>query len=87
MEKPKTSQSGVQVNVNPDTTPILYTDRVFISVNTYGLTFDVTQKVGSGARIVARIGMSREHAKHFTQELGKLLLITEQPAPKGKSKN
>ena len=66
------------VNINVDTTPILYTDRIFISINQFGVVFDITQKTGNQTRIVARIGMSREHAKKITSELGKMLAVTEQ---------
>ena len=65
------------ININPDTTPILYTDRIFITINQFGVVFDVSQKTGNQTRIVARIGMSREHAKKLTTDLGKLLAVTE----------
>lgn len=72
-------QQGMNVNVNLDTTPIFYTDSVFITTNQDGVTFDVMQRLGSTnqVRIVSRIGMSREHAKKFVVELSKLLEITE----------
>jgi len=76
-DKDKKSTTPVAVNINLDTTPILYTDSIFMSVNPYGLTLDITQKVGDQVRIVSRIGMSREHAKRFVTELGKLLAMTE----------
>ncbi len=67
------------VDVNLDTTPILYTDNVFMSTNDYGVILDVAQKLGptNKMRIVSRIGMSREHAKKLVNELGKLLAMTE----------
>ena len=65
-------------NINPDTTPILYTDRIFITINQFGVVFDVSQKTGNQTRIVARIGMSREHAKKIASELSKMLAVTEQ---------
>jgi len=81
----------VAVNINLDTTPIFYTDSIFITANPDGLVFDVMQKLGNTnqARIVSRIGMSREHAKKFAGELGKLLAITEGQGGTGgkKSKN
>lgn len=67
----------VSLNINLDTTPILYTDNIFMTVNKFGLILDVGQKVGDQIRIVARLGMSREHAKKFVTELGKLLVVTE----------
>ncbi len=76
-EKDEKKDKALAVNINLDTTPILYTERVFMSVNEYGLVLDITQKIGDKARIVARIGMSREHAKQLVKELAKLLMITE----------
>ncbi len=75
---PQVSQN-VEVNVNLDTTPILYTDNVLMSLNEHGLTLDVCQKLGNTnqVRIVSRIGMSRDHAKKFVSELSKILAITE----------
>jgi len=72
-------QQQMNVNVNLDTTPIFYTDSIYISANPDGVTFDVMQRLGNTnqVRIVSRIGMSREHAKKFVVELSKLLEITE----------
>lgn len=81
-------QSGVNLNVNLDTTPILYTDSIFMTTNPDGVVLDITQRLGSTnqARIVARIGMSRDHAKRFVSELGKLLLTTEGTVQTGEKK-
>lgn len=81
----KKNDQEVAVNINLDTTPILYTDSVFITANPDGIVFDVLQRLGSTnqARIVSRIGMSREHAKKFASELSKLLAITEGQARTG----
>ena len=78
-EQQQGQQQGMNVNVNLDTTPIFYTDNVYISANPDGVVFDVMQRLGSTnqVRIVSRIGMSREHAKKFVIELSKLLEITE----------
>lgn len=56
--------SGVQVNVS-DKTPVLYTDSVFVTSSQYGVVFDFAQNMGSTNQqnIVARVGMSREHAR------------------------
>lgn len=72
---------NVSVSINPDTTPILYTDNILINVTEDGLVVDVTQRMGNVSRIVSRIGMSRSHAKKFAAEIGRLLALTE-----GKSK-
>jgi hypothetical protein len=81
---------NMSVNVNLDTTPILYTDNVFMTTNSDGLVLDFCQKLGStnNTRIVARIGMSREHAKKVATQLGKLLALTEGQSQTGtKEKN
>lgn len=69
----------MDVEVNLDTTPILYTDSVYMTTNPDGVVLDFTQRLGSTTkmRIVSRIGMSREHAKKMLSELGKLLAVTE----------
>lgn len=66
--KPPKSQSPAvapQVSINLDHTPILYTDNVVVTSNEDGVVFDFCQRVGSTpqVRVVARVGMSREHAK------------------------
>jgi hypothetical protein len=71
-------QITLNLSLNPDTTPILYTDEVHMSTNEFGLTLDIIQKMSMGeGRVVARIGMSREHARNLTEELGRLLILTE----------
>lgn len=69
----------MQINMNLDTTPILYTDNIFMTTNEDGMVMDFGQKVGpsSQMRIVSRIGMSRSHAKKFLKEMGNLLALTE----------
>lgn len=69
----------VQISVNLDTTPVLYTDNVNMTVNPDGVVLDVMQRLGptNQVRIVSRIGMSREHAKKFVTELGKLLAVAQ----------
>jgi hypothetical protein len=86
-----TTSDNMQVNVNIDTTPILYTDNILLHANEDGLTLDVCQKIGSSNqwRIVSRIAMSRNHAKKFLKELGSLLALTEgqkQTGEKGRLK-
>lgn len=85
----KQEEQKIQVNVNLDTTPILYTDNIMMTTNEDGLVLDVTQKLGSTnqMRIVSRIGMSRDHAKKFLNELGRLLAMTEGQKQTGKKTN
>ena len=82
-------QQEVAVNVNLDTTPILYTDNIIMTTNEDGLVLDVAQKLGSTnqLRVVARIGMSRNHAKKFLKEMGNLLAMTEGNVQTGKTEN
>ncbi len=82
-------QEQVSVNLNLDTTPILYTDNVFMTVNEDGVVLDIGQKIGATnqLRIVSRIGMSRNHAKKFLNEFGKLLAMTEGKKQTGEKKN
>lgn len=68
-----------KVNMNPETTPVLYTDNIFMTSHEFGIVIDFGQKMGptNETRIVSRIGMSREHAKKFLAELGKMLAMTD----------
>lgn len=81
MDKDKNKAEEVQlnVNVNFDTTPIVYTDSIQFTTNEDGVVFDVMQRLMSSnqVRIVSRIGMSRSHAKKLVTELGRLLALTE----------
>lgn len=85
MADDKIKNQEMAVNINLDNTPIYYTDSVYITANPDGVVFDVLQKLGNTnqARIVSRVGMSREHAKKFAAELSKLLVITEGHAKTG----
>lgn len=83
------NNNQVAVNVNLDTTPILYTDTVMMYTNEDGVVLDVLQRVGSAnqMRIVSRLGMSRSHAKKLVTELGKLIALTEGSSQTGKVVN
>lgn len=75
----KKEKNELQINVNLDTTPILYTDNIIMNVNEDGVVLDVCQKLGptNQIRIVARVGMSKNHAKKFLKSLGDLLEQSE----------
>lgn len=61
------------------TLPILFTDIVDIMVNNYGVVMNFMQSNGANApNCVARVGMSREHAKSVLQILQVTLGQTEQ---------
>jgi hypothetical protein len=78
----------VQINVNLDTTPILYTDHIIMTTNEDGVVLDICQKLGPSnqLRIVSRVGMSRNHAKRFLKEIGSLLALTEGEGQTGSAK-
>lgn len=87
--KDNDEKTKAQVNVNLETTPIFYTDRIGITVNQYGVVLDVMQRLGNtnNVRIVSRIGMSQNHALKFSQELSKLLAIAVKSTSETNKKN
>jgi hypothetical protein len=84
-----TEKNPLTFNINPDTTAILYTDNIFMNANEDGITLNVGQKIinTDQIKIVARVGMSRNHAKKFVAEMGKLLAMTEGHLQSGEKKN
>lgn len=91
MKKDDMSKQGknMQVNVNLDTTPILFTDNVMMTANEDGVVLDVCQRVGNSnqVRVVARIGMSRSHAEKLLKQMGDLLLMADGRSQTGKMVN
>lgn len=83
-----TKQKQVAINLNVETTPILYTDNIFMTTNEDGVTLEVGQKIlaSDQIKIVTRVGMSRNHAKKFIAELSKLLAVTEGQTQSGQEK-
>ena len=65
-------------NVDPR---ILFTDIVDVTVNNYGVVMNFMQSAGSSAKpaSVAKVGMSREHAKSVLKILQVTLAQTEKP--------
>lgn len=88
-DQPINQKQTLEIDVNLDKTPILYTDNVYMTTNEDGLVLDFAQKLGptNKVRIVSRIGMSRQHAKKFLNELGKLLVMTEGQGETRKGRN
>lgn len=86
MDDDKNKPTELKVDVNPENTPVLYTDTIFMSANDDGLVLDVVQRVGTSnqGKVVARIGMSKSHAKKFHQALGNLINVTEGRIQTGK---
>lgn len=82
----KNLKDKMNISINLDTTPILYTDNINISANKDGVVLNVMQIIPTTKhrRIVSRIGMSREHAKNLIEKLGQLLLKTEGEVISGK---
>lgn len=82
----KTEESEFKINLNPEKSPILYTDLIFMNTNEDGITLDICQKIGPSNQlnIVSRIGMSRNHAKKFVKKLSELLAMTEGQSQTGK---
>lgn len=80
-------KNELEININLDTTPVLYTDNIIMTSNEDGVVLDICQKIGNTnkARIVSRIGMSREHAKKFIEHLSKLLNQSEGRIETGKA--
>lgn len=80
-------KNELEININLDTTPVLYTDNIIMTSNEDGVVLDVCQKIGNTnkARIVSRIGMSKEHAKKFIEHMSKLLDQNEGRIETGKA--
>ena len=72
-------QPEQKVNLNPDTTLVMYTDNIYMTSHEFGIVVDFGQKIGptNETKIVSRVGMSREHAKKFLAELGRMIAMTE----------
>ena len=73
-------------NVNTINTPIYYTDDIVMTISNLGVVIDFGQRLMSSNQIqvITRVGMSREHAKIFLREIGKLLVMTEGQLETGK---
>ncbi len=86
MEEKKNKENKLTLSVNLDTTPIVYTDNIIITVNPFGVVLDITQRLGptDQVRITSRIGMSKEHAKKFVEELGNTIILSEGSSQSGK---
>lgn len=82
-------EQELSININPTTTPVLYTDNILMTTNEDGVVLDISQRIGSSnqSQVVARIGMSRDHAKKFVAELGRILAMTQGASQTGKKGN
>lgn len=68
------TQNQTQINLNQGI-PVIYTDSIFITVNQFGVMLDVAQTTAATNQqtVVARLGMSKEHAKALIESLKKRL--------------
>ena len=63
--KPESEQKRVEISlVIPDNISALYSDLVVITSNEFGFILDFAQSIGNQnqKKVVARIGMSKDHA-------------------------
>lgn len=82
-EKPTNVVEADIAKITPTDEKILFTDVVDIIVNNYGVVMNFMQNSGPASQpvTVAKVGMSREHAKSVLQILQATLNQTEQSQP------
>lgn len=87
MDKNQPPQGNINLNV--ETTPVLYIDNVFWNITPDGVVLNLGQSImgPQQVKIIARIGMSREFSKRFISDLGKNLALTEGQGQTGKAKS
>lgn len=78
-QSPSIDQDTAQITVLPMDVRIVYTDMANVTANEYGLVMNFLQTTGLGAQplAVARVGMSKEHAKSVLEMLQKSIEKTE----------
>ncbi len=86
------TEAQAPVMIMPGDLRIVYTDIAHIMVNDYGVVLNFMQGAGPNNQplAVARVGMSREHAKSVLELLQRTLAETEQknlPAPKSQTQD
>lgn len=65
----------LRIDINPESTPIYYTDNINIAMNADGIVLNFCQTTGPNQmKVISRIGMSHEHAKKFISKMGSLLM-------------
>lgn len=89
-----TDQDTAQITVLPMDVRIVYTDMANVTANSYGVVMNFLQTTGLGTQplAVARVGMSKEHAKSVLEMLQKAVdgmdkagqIPKSLPAPKSK---
>lgn len=78
-EKKENQPMPLKIGIDPMRTPILYADAIRITSNENGFVFDIAQGIAGTdqAVVVARVGLSKEHAKKFAE------MVAEQVAKQG----
>lgn len=71
----ESSKKDLNMSINLDNTPILYTDGIQMTANEDGVVLNVLQRVGNTGqqRVVARIGMSLTHGKKVADLLARVV--------------
>lgn len=87
MDKKQENQNGLNFNINPQLTPVLYTENVSMNVTEDGVVMDFSQRLGNTnqLQVVARVGMSKSHAKKFLKMFGDLISMSEGQRQTGKA--
>lgn len=69
-----TEEQKPEIMMSP-ATPILYTDSVLVNRTPFGINLEIAQSLGSHQKqqVVARIGMSLEHAKALLEVMTKVI--------------
>jgi transcriptional regulator with XRE-family HTH domain len=70
-----------EIQVSMKDVPVLYSDSAFVTANQFGIVFDFAQSIGStnNQNVVARIGMSIDHARALSEVLRKRLEGKKKP--------
>lgn len=71
----KNEKNGPSLNLDPNKTPVLYADSVYIKSDNHGVVLDFAQQIGPSNQysVVARIGISKDHAQDLIEHLEGLL--------------
>ena len=84
----KQKEPSINIDINPDRTPVFYTDNINITMNEDGVVLNFCQKIAAKQfTVVARIGMSQRHAEKFVNKLGSMLVNEKQMKEPAKLKN
>lgn len=87
-EEIKTQSQEVQITI-PQGIPILYTDNCYITESQYGVVMDFAQALGPTTQqnVVARLGMSIEHAEALVKILSQRIVESKLKISNKKKEN